>query len=130
MTLETAVTQDIRVSVLASYEVDFSQPDLQNFVFSYRIRIHNIGMHTVKLLSRYWEIHDASGKKRVVEGPGVVGELPILAPSEYFDYTSSCHLSTYFGQMKGHYTFHREADSSLLEVKIPLFKLEVPFALS
>lgn len=112
------------------YQPEFSNPDKQLFIFSYTIRIQNMGDEPVKLLSRYWNILDSLGKERIVEGPGVVGEQPELEPGEYFDYTSSCHMATHFGTMSGYYTFRNQLSGELFEAEIPAFLLEIPFMLS
>lgn len=52
--------------------------------FLYRIEIENLGPGTVQLLHRRWLITDANGKMLEVEGPGVVGEQPLIAPGETF----------------------------------------------
>ena len=36
-------------------------------------------------------------------GPGVVGEQPVLAPGQSFEYSSGCPLRTPVGSMEGHY---------------------------
>ena len=52
--------------------------------FLYRIEIENLGPGTVQLLHRRWLITDANGKMLEVEGPGVVGEQPLIAPARPF----------------------------------------------
>ena len=61
----------------------------------------------------------------IVDGEGVVGEMPVLAPGESHDYVSGCPLATPHGSMEGFYTFHR-ADGLPLEVRIPFFPLAAP----
>jgi ApaG protein len=61
----------------------------------------------------------------IVDGEGVVGETPVLAPGESFDYVSGCELTTHQGAMQGHYSFSAE-DGSSFEVAIPHFALELP----
>ena len=53
------------------------------------MRIENEGDETVQLRSRHWQITDALGRLQEVRGPGVVGEQPVLAPGESFEYTSA-----------------------------------------
>ena len=52
--------------------------------FLYLIEIENLGPGKVQLLHRRWLITDANGKMLEVEGPGVVGEQPFIAPGETF----------------------------------------------
>ena len=60
-----------------------------------------------------------------VEGDGVVGEQPVLAPGQSHDYVSGCPLATPTGSMQGHYTF-RQKDGGMLDVAIPFFHLAAP----
>jgi ApaG protein len=60
-----------------------------------------------------------------VDGEGVVGEQPLLAPGQSHDYVSGCPLTTPFGSMEGFYTFER-ADGEPAEVRIPFFPLAAP----
>ena len=79
----------------------------------------------VQLLTRHWRITDARGMISMVDGEGVVGETPVLAPGETHDYVSGCPLATPHGSMEGHYTF-RAARGALFEVAIPFFPLAAP----
>jgi ApaG protein len=72
-------------------------------VFEYTVRITNNSAETVQLISRHWFITDAFGEIREVEGPGVVGQQPVLAPGESFKYSSWCPLPTATGMMHGTY---------------------------
>ena len=53
--------------------------------------------------TRHWIITDASGRKQEIRGEGVVGEQPVLAPGERFEYTSGVPLPTASGFMTGRY---------------------------
>jgi len=119
----SAITQNIGISVETFFQAEQSKPELDFFVYSYRITIKNEGDYTVQLLSRYWEIFDVIMEKRVVEGEGVVGEQPVLSPGESYQYTSFCQLKTDAGSMKGYYTFQRELDDVTFNAKIPEFIL-------
>ena len=46
----------------------------------------------MQLLTRHWIITDGTGHVEEVNGPGVVGKQPMLAPGESFTYTSGCPL--------------------------------------
>ena len=96
-------TEGIRVRVSAQYVPAQSDPDHRKFLFVYRVVIANEGSRWAKLLSRRWVITDGNGEVEVVEGPGVVGEQPELAPGESHEYTSHCPLSTSWGTMEGHF---------------------------
>ncbi len=98
-----AVTNNIRVEVLALHSPEHSRPLLGEWVFKYTVRITNQGSTTVQLLSRHWIITDALDHTEEVIGPGVVGEQPVLAPGESFKYSSWCPLKTPAGMMRGTY---------------------------
>ena len=60
-----------------------------------------------------------------MRGPGVVGEEPVLAPGESFEYTSSCPLPTPSGFMVGDYEMETGNGETFL-VRIPAFSLDTP----
>lgn len=58
----------------------------------------------------------------LVDGDGVVGEQPILAPGQWHDYVSGCPLSTPSGSMEGFYTFRVQGGNGAeIEAAIPFF---------
>ena len=126
--MSTAVTHHFRVSVLARYEADQSDPASDRFLFSYRITIANRGQRAAQLLRRYWAISDSLAPLREVEGPGVVGAVPILESGEQFTYTSYCDLRSGMGRMQGRYRMRHMDDGSEFDVVIPPFDLCFPYA--
>ena len=122
----SATTRGIRVSVRSFYLADQSDPDERKFVWAYRIRIENTGQETVQLLRRTWEITDATGHTLRVEGPGVVGEQPVLDPGESFEYTSGTPLETASGFMVGRYHMVVTGTGENFDVAIPAFSLDSP----
>ena len=94
---------NVPVEVETCYIAPQSDPTAQRYVFAYTITIRNLSSDTVQLLSRYWLITDANGKQTEVEGEGVVGEQPTLAPGSSYRYTSGAVLDTPVGTMQGHY---------------------------
>jgi ApaG protein len=121
-----ATTRGIRVSVASEYSADRSRPQDGQWFFLYTITISNESTETVQLLSRHWIITNANGHIEEVRGPGVVGEQPILAPSESFTYTSGCPLPTAFGTMEGTYEMVSLAGDRF-NVKIAPFTLSEPY---
>jgi ApaG protein len=124
-----ATTRGIQVTVRSSYVPDRSQPTQGQWFFSYRIRISNGGSVPVQLLNRHWVITDAHGRVEEVRGPGVVGEQPVMAPGESFEYTSFCPLGTPFGTMEGSYEMVTE-DGKRFWAKIGQFTLSQPMAVN
>ena len=83
-----AVTRQIEVTVEPNFMPERSVVDKGQYFWSYTIVITNTGEETVQLKTRHWIITDATGHKQEVRGEGVVGEQPVLAPGERFEYTS------------------------------------------
>ncbi|WP_303310614.1 Co2+/Mg2+ efflux protein ApaG [Hymenobacter sp. BT730] len=128
--MNTTTTQGVTVSVTTNYLPDYSSPSQEHFVFAYKIDIRNNSEYTVKLLRRHWYIYDANGVVREVEGEGVVGQQPVLEPSEAHQYVSGCNLKSGMGKMRGTYQMERLVDGSHFDVDIPEFTLVVPFRLN
>ena len=125
--LYEATTEEVRVTVRPVFLDDQSEPQEQRFLWAYHIRIENQADQTVQLLSRRWEITDADGRLHKVEGAGVVGEQPTLAPGSAFEYTSGTPLRTPSGFMGGSYEMRRE-DGGRFWVRVPTFSLDSPYA--
>lgn len=118
-------TRDITVRVSVSYLPEQSEPERERWFWAYHIRIENDGPMAVQLLTRHWVITDGHGARHLVEGDGVVGEQPMIAPGTSYDYVSGCPLSTSTGAMQGSYHMIGE-DGSIFDVKIPRFPLVAP----
>ncbi|MGV3637462.1 MAG: Co2+/Mg2+ efflux protein ApaG [Flavobacteriales bacterium] len=125
--MSTAVTHDIGVTARSRFEPVHSDPKVGRFIFSYRITIINHGRDTVRLKSRHWSIRDSLAPSREVEGPGVVGETPTLAPGESFSYSSACDLRSGYGAMNGTYRMVRLNDATEFDVVIPEMMLRYPY---
>lgn len=128
MSTSEAVTRGVRVQVVARYSPERSDPAHHLWFFLYTIRIRNEGGETVQLVNRHWIITDATGHVEEVRGPGVVGEQPVLAPGESFEYTSGCPLRTPFGTMRGTYDM-RAASGAHFDAEVAEFTLREPGAI-
>lgn len=117
-----SVSNGIRVTVRPTFAPQHSDPAVPRFVFIYRIRIENVGDRTAQLIWRHWYITDSAAGASEVEGEGVVGEKPILAPGDVHEYESFCVLESAEGSMEGSYHFRR-TDESEFEAAIPKFLL-------
>ena len=120
-----AVTRQIEVTVEPNFLPERSSVDRREYFWSYTIVITNTGDETVQLRTRHWIITDASGRKQEVRGEGVVGEQPVLAPGERFEYTSGVPLPTASGFMAGHYQMVSETGERF-EIEVPAFSLDSP----
>ena len=112
----------IRITVRPVYLRDQSEPSAGHYVFAYFVRIENIGDLSAQLISRRWLIHDSIGEDTEVEGEGIVGEQPLIAPGQVHEYQSFCILKSGEGFMEGHYNFVR-SDGAMFAAAIPRFLL-------
>lgn len=128
--MSDTTTRGIRIVARSEYEPERSSPREGQYFFSYRIRIANLGDAAAQLLSRRWIITDDEGKVQKVEGPGVVGETPVLEPGESFEYASFCPLETPVGTMEGHYVMRVVGTDERFEARIDPFTLAVPGAVN
>jgi ApaG protein len=115
----------ISVEVEPAYIEEQSNPDMEQYVFSYTVTIINDGKQAARLLTRHWVITDADGEIQEVRGDGVVGEQPYLKPGEGFQYTSGTLMKTPVGSMQGSYQM-RADDGSEFDAPIPEFYLVAP----
>ena len=120
-----ATTAGVTVRVAVSYLPEQSEPERGRWFWAYHIRIENEGAQTVQLLTRHWVITDGRGARHSVEGEGVIGEKPVIAPGDSYDYVSGCPLATPTGSMQGSYRMI-SADGARLDVAIPKFALLAP----
>lgn len=81
-----------------------SIPEQDHYFFAYKVTIHNTSDEMIKIQKRRYKIRDGKGKEKEVEGTGVVGQTPEIAPNETFTYTSYCPLETSTGNQRGYYT--------------------------
>ena len=123
--MEQATTHGVCVSVESFYLEEHSDPENENYVFAYRVRLKNQSPQTVQLISRHWIITDSEGKTSEVKGPGVVGEQPILKPGDEHEYMSGSQLKTPFGTMHGTYQMQTQS-GGMFDAEIPCFMLAVP----
>lgn len=117
-----ATTEGIHVSVRPRYVPEHSEPDARRWVFTYHVRIANLGSSPATLLARHWLIVDADGRTREVAGEGVIGEQPRLEPGDTYEYASFCPLETPWGSMEGAYLMRRD-DGAPFKATIARFLL-------
>ena len=127
--MSMATTRGIQVEVNSDYLAERSEPGESYFFFKYDVRIANVGDETAQLIAREWIITDSDGNEQVVRGEGVVGEQPLLAPGQFFEYTSFCPLRTSVGTMHGSYLMRTPGGDNFL-AEIAPFTLAVPGVLN
>ena len=121
----TATTRNITVRVQPQFLAEQSDPVSDQYVWLYTINIENGGTKAVQLLNRHWIITNAVGHVEEVQGPGVIGEQPVLQPGDSFQYTSGCPLRTPSGMMVGTYEMVGPGDERF-DIDIPAFSLDSP----
>ncbi|KAL0039740.1 hypothetical protein WJX77_006595 [Trebouxia sp. C0004] len=122
-----SVTAGIKINVTSAYigKVPVSTVATKN-LFTYRVRVTNVGDNKAKLMGRQWIIKDDKGKVvDQVAGPGVVGNTPLLKPYDCFQYYSSAMLDSMQGAMHGSFQMLRTDSASQQEfdANIPPFRL-------
>jgi ApaG protein len=121
------ITEGIKVIVEQFYQPDYSNPVQREFMFAYRVTIENNNSFPVQLLRRHWFIQDSNTEQREVEGEGVIGVQPVIAPQSQYQYISGCNLKSELGQMFGTYLMVNVHSREQFSVKIPVFQMEAPF---
>ncbi|MEQ9662222.1 MAG: Co2+/Mg2+ efflux protein ApaG [Parasphingopyxis sp.] len=120
-----ARTRDVIVRVAVSFLPEQSELDRGRWFWAYHVRVENAGNAPVQLLTRHWLITDGDGVRHEVQGEGVIGEQPMIAPGETFDYVSGCPLTTPTGEMEGSYHMISESGETF-DAVIPCFPLAEP----
>jgi ApaG protein len=110
-------------SVVPRFLPEQSAPEQELYVFAYTITITNTGEVAAQLISRTWNVNDATGRTEKVRGLGVIGHQPLLQPGEAFEYTSGTRLRTPTGTMHGSY-FCVAEDGEKFDCDIPIFVLD------
>jgi ApaG protein len=118
-------TQDILIEVYPYYVPERSMPESNQFFYAYKIVITNNGEASCRVIHRHWKIKDGNGKTYDVQGSGVVGEQPMIAPGEHFEYTSFCPLHSPFGNMRGKYQMIDQFGNRFW-VNVPVFFFRPP----
>lgn len=124
--MATQITKGIKISVTTLYNDEASHAEHSQHLFTYLVTIENNSDYSVRLLRRHWHIFDSCGEYSEVEGEGVVGEQPVIAPGEAYEYSSHCNLKTELGKMYGSYIMERTEDHAQFVVHIPEFYMVAP----
>jgi ApaG protein len=121
-----AVTDGVRIRVRTRFLHDESEPGRSRFMWSYTVDVENESDRTWTIARRHWRIVDMAGRMMAVDGDGVVGQTPTLAPGECFNYSSGTPLATPSGIMSGTYDLIGENGEEMVAV-IPTFSLDSPY---
>ena len=129
-TMFNILTKQVVVTVTTQYLPHLSTPGNNNYVFRYHIVVENKSDRAIKLLKRNWHIIDANGQVRIVEGEGVVGEMPVIQPGQQYAYHSICNFRSEIGLMHGHYLMSDLVNGELFKVFVPSFTMITPSKLN
>ena len=108
------------------YVPHLEAPADRPYPFVYFITIRNDSAETVTIRGRKWVVADAEGQRVVVEGDGVVGKFPRLAPGEHFSY-NSYHVIGSRSVAEGAF-FGTTEQGEAVFTRIPSFVMEIPDA--
>jgi ApaG protein len=128
--MTSKISGGVKISVETFYQPEFSSPLNSEFMFAYRISIENSNDFPIKLLSRHWHIFDSNGSLKEVQGEGVVGVQPVIAPADKYEYMSGCNLRSEIGRMHGTYLMEDLNTHRTFNVVIPSFEMQVPFKMN
>jgi len=106
------------------YAPDLEAPSDRPHPFVYFITIENRSEETVTIRGRKWVLTAACGSQIVVEGDGVVGKFPRLAPGECFSY-NSYHVIGSDCVAEGAFIAINDRGEPVI-TRIPRFEMNVP----
>jgi ApaG protein len=92
--------------------------------FVYFISLHNDSVIPVTIRGRKWVVKEDDGEVTVVEGEGVVGQMPLIEVGGYFSY-NSYHVVSRGAMVTGSF-FGETAAGEWIFARIPEFRLDVP----
>lgn len=104
---------------------DAQTPPDRPHCFVYFITIHNDSDATVTIKGRKWVVTNERGEVTAVEGDGVVGEFPEIAPGAHFSYNSFHVNDTRTAVAEGSYIGIDDQGRKVI-TRIPKFKMTVP----
>lgn len=107
------------------YHPQAQTPPDRPHCFVYFISIHNDTEWPVMIKGRKWVVTSDRGEVTAVEGDGVVGQFPKIAPGEKFSYNSFHLLSSQSAVAEGSYLGVDSLGRKVL-TRIPRFEMAVP----
>ena len=101
--MPTALTEGVRVTVESTYLEEHSSPEENRFAFAFFV---TIATRAHRGSASPAALENSNGKVEEVEGPGVVGEQPVLDPGDAHRYTGGTVVVAPVGTMEGTYEMH------------------------
>jgi ApaG protein len=128
--MQLLMTHGVQIGVESMFQPGHSFPHRSQYLHVYTVHITNYNEYPVQLISRHWDITEADGTRKVVDGDGVVGEQPTIDPNGLHSYSSFCVLAFPIGMMTGYYNMVRLDTGEAFTVDIPEFQLVMPDVLN
>ena len=128
--MQLLMTHGVQIGVESMFQPGHSFPHRSQYLHVYTVHITNYNEYPVQLVSRHWDITEADGTKKVVDGEGVVGEQPTIDSNGLHSYSSFCVLAFPIGMMTGFYNMIRLDTGEAFTVDIPEFQLVMPDVLN
>ena len=113
---------DIKVQAKSKFIEHLSDHSDNHYVFTYTVTLTNCGKIGARLLRRHWYVSDSFDQIHEVEGDGVLGEQPHIAPGDTYQYASGTVIETPVGTMEGCYHLIAD-DGTPFVAEIPTFIL-------
>jgi ApaG protein len=126
----STTSEGVKVTVEVYYQQLYSKPINREFMFAYKVNIHNFNSFPIKVINRHWRIFDGIAGYRTMDGEGIVGMKPVIPPDESYHYISGVITKSDIGRMGGVYLVQRLNESGQVmydfPVVIPIFDLLSP----
>ncbi|MEI7731314.1 MAG: ApaG domain [Verrucomicrobiota bacterium] len=107
------------------YDRSLPAPADRPHSFVYFITIHNDTDQPITIKGRKWVVVNDRNEILALEGDGVVGKFPTIAPGDVFSYNSRHVLDKNHAVAEGSY-IGLDAHGHKVLVRIPKFKMVVP----
>jgi len=126
-TTERSESLGLRVTLdrLLYQRLDPAQSNGRPHAFVYFLSIHNDGPGPVTIRGRKWVVTHGDGSTLIVEGDGVVGQMPTITPGGKFSYNSYHTIQTRNAKAEGSF-IGEDVHGRAVIARIPAFQLEVP----
>ena len=116
--MRNKIISSVKIHVKTWFRSDLSNPEENQYFYNYRIYIENKGNEPIQLLHRHWMVEQLIYGIQHVDGPGVVGEQPLIHPGERYEYVSGCEFWMPIGRMSGFYSFQNLENGYLTQIKL------------
>lgn len=123
MEIEELVSLEVIVDDVI-YMPTLETPTDKPYPFVYFITIKNKSKKKVKIVGRKWILTSLNNDKTIVEGEGVVGQIPEISSGCEFNY-NSYHVIANDSEVEGAF-FGETDDGDIVYTKIPKFELSIP----